>query len=792
MSEPVDPRCAPYCCDGCAAIAALLRDDQLGRYYDLRTEPVAPVRAVESPRDLAWLEAFEAQLVASPGTSRIVLDLQGIQCTACVWLLEELFRREAHAKRIEINVGVGRVSLLVGSGFALRDYVTRCARLGYRFAAPSTKNVAKNAERSSLVARLGVCAALAMNAMIFALPLYLGLSEGPTWQAFRWIAWGLSTASVLVGGSVFFRSAIAAIRCGVLHLDVPIALGIAAAYTGSTLHHLSGHDGSSYFDTVAIFIALMLFGRWLQERAVHRNRAMLLRDDGVERMPARRIQGERTEMIRCGEIQFEDELLVAPGEPVPVDARLLEDSASLSLDWIQGESEPRAYTRDELVPAGAFNAGDVAVRVRSQSDFAHSPLQALLQTGRAEDQGRATAWWQRLARGYVAGVLLAATVTLAWWWHVAGLTRALEIATAVLVVTCPCAFGLAAPLAYEITQSSLRRAGLFVRSAGFLDRSVAIKRIVFDKTGTITTGTLSLANPTVLATLSAPDRAVLEDMVSRTSHPRAMAVRDALTRETRNTLRFNQDTAVHEQAGKGLIARTPSGDEYLLGASAWVQTKAQSALTASPEALVFARNGQVLCELATEETLRPDAQHELRALADQGYELWLLSGDATSRVTRTACALGATSDVDAQDPRALRIGVVGDCSPEDKARWLAAHDHQDTLFIGDGVNDALAATQVFCAGTPTIDRPFMAARTDFYFTTAGLRPIRFALESGRALAKTHRRNLTAALAYNLLVLALATSGRMSPLLCAIVMPTSTLLFLLATWLQLRPGGHAWT
>ncbi len=778
-----DPKLAPYCCDGCGAVAALLRDEGLERYYDLRGgDSVAPSRSAEAPKDLAWIEPIEARIQSAKGIERVALDLQGIQCSACVWLLEELFRRAEGALRIELNPGLGHVSMLVQKSFDLRGYVMTAGRLGYRFGLPAKSGDSALPRRSGLVARLGVCVALAMNAMIFALPLYLGLSEGPTYVAFRWITFGLSTASVLVGGTVFFRSAWTALRKGILHLDVPIALGIIAAYSGSALHHLKGVDGAAYFDTVAVFIALMLFGRWMQERAIERNRQMLLADDGVEKLPARRINADSVEIIECRALKQGDRVLVAPGEPVLVDAVLRDLDASVSLDWIQGESAPRPVLQGEMVPAGAFNAGSRAMTLEVSTDFAASPLRALLGNAVRDDLARSTPWWQTLARWYVIGVLTLATAGLAGWWYFAGLSRALEVVTAVLVVTCPCAFGLAAPMGYEIAQSGLRRVGLFVRTAGFLDRATKVRRVVFDKTGTVTTGALEVTDVAPIEALDDSGRNILFNLVARSSHPRATAVRRALEKRAKSVGEssvFDGKLDVVEHVGKGLEVRLLDGTHYQLGSVDWV-LGAERAKQSPEGVLVFAKDNVVLSEVNTDEVLRPDAKREVAALEAEGYEVWLLSGDAPLRVKRTACALGIAEE-----------RAVGGCTPEDKAKWVEAHDRGDTLVVGDGVNDAPAVSRAFCAGTPAIDRPFLPARTDFYFTTAGLHPVRAALKTARMLARTNARNLTAALAYNVLVVALALAGGMSPLLCAVIMPASTLVFLLATWVQLGGSNAPW-
>ncbi len=232
---------------------------------------------------------------------------------------------------------------------------------------------------------------------------------------FRWLAL-LATASVAVGGSVFIRSAWRCVRRGVLHLDVPIALGVVLAFGASLWHFAAGHDGGVFFDTVATFIALMLTGRWLQERVVERNKAMLLASDGVDSLLARRVREGRVEVVPCGDLHAGDTVLVAPGDLIPAASTLDDASASCSLDWINGESAPRAFQRGALVPAGAFNLGVAAITLTAPPKT--SPTRA----SRRSCARRATppptrrappAWWQRLTRIYVLAVLALAALCFA-------------------------------------------------------------------------------------------------------------------------------------------------------------------------------------------------------------------------------------------------------------------------------------------------------------------------------------------------------------------------------------------
>lgn len=770
---PIAGDAGPYCCTGCEAVHGLLRAQGLTRYYDLRGESGTPVAAPPSSgHDLKWLEAIEARVAAAEGACRVELDVQGLHCAACVWLLGELFRRHPGALRDLVNPGVGRVELTVTRAFPLRAYVRDVESFGYAFGPPLKSEAPAS---RALVTRLGVCAALTVNAMIFSLPLYLGLRAGPIHSLFAWLSFLLALASVAAGGSVFLRSAWQSVRRRVVHLDLPIALGIVLTFAGSTWAFAVGRDGrGAYFDTLSTFITLMLAGRWLQERVLERNRRYLLASDGVEGMLTRRVRDGDVALVRCSDLSAGDVLLIAPGDVVPVDGDLLDDEASCSLDWISGESVPRAFARGETVPAGSFNVGQRAVRVRSSTDFAASPLVGLLRSPAPRaDAARATPWWRRLAAAWVAGVLSLAALGFVGWTVVTGdPRRAMEVATAVLIVTCPCAFGIATPMAYELVQAGLRRAGLFVRSPSFLDRATAVRRVVFDKTGTLTTGALRLANPGALGALAPENRAALYNLAVRSTHPKSLAVRAALSDAG---LRFDEALDVREQPGRGVEA-VVNGRLYRLGEPAW----ALGGLPGADCDVALSVEGSALALLRTAEVLRPDARAEVAQLVAEGREVWILSGDAPERVAAMAQVLGVPAE-----------RAVGGLTPEAKALWLEAHDLRDTLMVGDGINDALAVERAFCSGTPAIDRPFMPARTDFYVVSAGLRPVGLALRAAHALAEVHRRNLGIALAYNAVTVGLALAGRMSPLLCAVVMPASSLSILLATVASLSPRSPLW-
>jgi Cu2+-exporting ATPase len=777
----------PYCCEGCRTVAQILQDRGLLRYYDLRGERGVPIADARPSRGGGeWLSLLEADLATKSGLVPLQLDAQGLHCSGCVWLVDEMFRRTGTRGRAVTNPIRGTIDLFVTPDFPLRTFVEDVERLGYRLG-PRRRNEVG----SDLVLRMGVSIALAMNAMIFAIALYVGVEDRKLFWLFHGLAFALSLVSLAVGGSVFLRSAVRSLKSGLLHLDLPIALGLVLGYAGSAYSFFFDGARGAYFDTLTVFTALMLTGRFLRQRVLSKNRAQLLEDGGIEGLLARRlVAGERghdrVEIVSVSKIAKGDTLLVSPGDVVPVASTLLDASATISLDWITGESVPHGAVAGESILAGACASGGSAIRVRAEEAFEASALLELLRTPTVADrEGEATSPFERaLARGWVVGVLVAAAIGFgAWLVATHDVSRSLSIAIGLLVVTCPCAFGIATPLAQEIVLARLRKEGLLVRSTRFLERAASVTRVVFDKTGTLTTGELELSDRSQLLALAPDHRAVLYNLAARSSHPKSGALRVAIPSEDQ---RYDASLVSVETRGAG-VETTYGGRVYRLGSRSFVTSGSGAAADAAARAAVeggdvsFGVDGEILATFHTEEQLRSDARAEVGALRALGCDVEMLSGDKRDRALEAARAAG----IDAAHVRA-------DASPEDKADHIRAIDHGDTLMIGDGINDSLAVVAAHCSGTPASGRTFLAARADFYLLTAGLRPVRLALKGARAMKRTVRRNLALSLTYNAIAIGLAYAGLMSPLVCAVFMPASSLLTIFHTTRSLSKEGDSWT
>jgi Cu2+-exporting ATPase len=765
----------PYCCAGCRTVHHLLERGGLLRYYELRGQSAEPVAdAARDQGDHPWLEPIAAKLCASPGGETLTFKLQGMRCAACVWLVQELFARQPGGLGIAVNPGRGSAELRVRPEFPLLAFVREVEGFGYRFGEPGSADDTARRD-DELLLRTGICLALGGNAMMFAAAIYLGLADGPLYRLLHTLNFACATLAVLIGAPVFVRSALRALRARILHLDLPIAAGIVLTYSAAVWSFVSGNGRAAYYDSLATFIGLMLLGHWLKERIVLRNQRELLAESGAENVWARRVTAGRVELVRASALRAGDDLLVPAGDLVPVPSVLCADSAACSLDWINGESEPVAYTRGALIPAGAFNAGSAALRLRASVEFAESPLAALLARtqGHTHDGALRSQWFSGI---YVIGVLAAACAGLAYWTLSTGdLVRGLEVATAICVVTCPCAIGIATPLAHDLVLASLRRTGLFVRTPSFLDRALQVKRVVFDKTGTLTTGRLQLVDCAPLDALSGYQRDVLYTLVAGSAHPKSIALQHALQERD---ARFLTELATSEVPGAGMQG-TDSAHDYRLGQPAWVCGPERAAEPSRGD-LVFGVDGVPCCVLATAEVLRADARAELATLAARHYDTWILSGDSPARVTALARELGVDG-----------AHAIGGMSPDAKAQWIAEHDRGDLLMIGDGINDSLAVQRAFTSGTPSIDRAFMPWRTDFYFVTPGIAPIGRALAAARRLQRVVRGNQVFAVLYNVAAVAIALAGAMRPWMAAVLMPLSSIVVLAATSFVLSPRRRSW-
>ncbi len=718
----------------------MLKQEGFEHFYDLKSNQNLPPVSPQAMRqqDYGWLEAStiaaEATRANESVAAETMVSVQGISCMACIWLIERVFAKFG-GTQIDVDITRGELRMAWQPGtFQPVAFARELQRFGYLLGVARAD--AGQATDNNLERRTGVCGAFAMNAMAFSLPAYFGMpADFPFARWFDLVAAASATLALFVGGSYFAQRAWHALRAGVLHIDTPITLGILAAYAGSLIGWVSGAQGLKYFDFVAMFIFLMLGGRLVQQMAVARNRRRLLRDPSIP-------DAEMLDSLKAGE-----SFVVKPGQAVPVAAKLDDAHASISLEWINGESDSCTRTSGQLVPSGALNAGTRSLNATALESWRDSTLCQLLEARRGGDNRDLRL--EKLLRGYLIVVVLAGVIGALWWWqHTGDWTRAMQVMISVFVVSCPCALGVAAPLADDIAASRAERHGIFVRTLGLWKKLTSLRQVVFDKTGTLTLENPVLINPDALEALDASARQALRHLTSGNLHPVSRSLFDALGGTSESPL----NAEVIEEPGHGLHFKQDDR-------SVWSLSRPQDQ---SADA-IFTRDGQLMAAFRFRDALRAESLAQVDALQARGLRVSILSGDREPKVAAIAAQLHLARD---QWQHSM--------TPDQKAAWITTHEPQATLYIGDGANDSLAFDAASCAGSPVTGRSFLEHKADFYFLGHSMRFMSSLLD----IAATHRRAVHAVFAfsvtYNIITVIVGLMGHLNPLWAAILMPLSSL------------------
>jgi len=756
-----------FCCNGCRYVYHLIHNKGLDRFYELKDKTVPPVPSrVFHESDFHWLEEL-IRAQSEQDTAEIELQVQGISCVGCVWLIERIFSKAGGGLFIRVLANQGRVLIRwKPSQLDLISFAKELETFGYRLG-PDLEETRRR--RSPLLTRLGICAALAMNAMLFTLPFYLGMSPDDDLAGlFGWLTFLMATASILVGGTYFFKRSWRSLLLKEIHIDLPISIGLLAAFGGSLAGWVLGETTLLYFDFVTIFTALMLLGRFLQEQAIEKNRRAVLSTSTLsERWTV--LRNEEILQLAMEQIEPGDILMVRPGQVVPVQGRLEKSSAMIGLDWITGEGQPFLYKPGAHLPAGAINVSASPIQVASLQTWNDSPLKELIQV--SEQAFSPSAQLEQVIRIYILAVIGIAFLGSGIWWATgAGLAKAVQVGVSILVVSCPCAIGIALPLADELAIRMARAAGVFVRSGSLWHRLTRIRNLAFDKTGTVTLETPGLTNPDELEALSHEERGILWKMVSVSPHPASRAIRETLARLNPGLSADPGDGHVLETPGDGL-EYTDGKTVWRLGRPAWASPLAPVPVGCRSS---FSRDHLPLAHLSFQEEIRFDAATEIKQLKQRGLSVYLLSGDKPENVQRMAALIDIP----------LAHGVGGR-RPEEKAAWIREHQADTCLMIGDGANDSLAFGEAGCTGTPAVGGGILESKADFFFLGQNLRGIRKLLETSDRRRTAIRRLMAFTISYNLLAVGLALAGGMSPLVAAVIMPLSSITSLLLCSLTFR-------
>ncbi len=765
---------APYfCCAGCRSVYAIVKAAGLSGYYAQKDpDETTLVRPRVSQRRYQELDdpSFQAQnCKAGEGQASVELLLEGVHCSACVWLVERVGRVVPGVTSSRLDLSRSVVSLAWDPGKVTLSRIAQgLASLGYspHPLGESRAEASRQSDRALLL-RLGAAGAAAGNVMLMALALYSGAFSGmeAQYQAlFRWGSFVLATPTVFWAGGVLLRGGWAALRTRTPHMDLPVSVGILAGYAGGTFNTITGR-GEIYFDSLCTLIFLLLVGRYLQQSHHRRstNQSELLQAlspqsahliaDGAERdVPVKTLTSGAT-------------LRVGAGERIPADGLVLRGSGSVDTSLLTGEPLPIELRVADRVYAGTTcQSGEFWLKVEAAGG--DSRLGKLMASVEQQQQRRApiVRLADRVAGHFVVGILGIAALTLAYWLHVEP-RHAIDHTVALLVVTCPCALGMATPLAVTVALGRAAKAGILFKGGEFMEELARPAVIVFDKTGTLTVGQPELVAWMGEVSWQAPLRA----LEAHSAHPLARSIQRAFPE---NNLPVSD---VVELPQGGLRGRV-DGRELLVGAPALVQRElgelpAWAAKMVEEHArscrtpVLLAAGGAVRAVLAFGDAVRPEARENLERLARLGYRFEILSGDHQRVVDAVAEELG----IEAESARGGR-------APEDKLKRVQQlrDEGLGVIMVGDGVNDAaaMAAASVGVAVHGGAETCLRAA--DIFATRSGLSPLTAAVIGSRRTLSAIRRGIVISLTYNVVGVGLAALGILSPLVAAIMMPLSSI------------------
>ena len=712
--------------------------------------PVVPLTGEEAQH---WITK------AGPGRSRIEFIVPEANCVACIGGIEPSLNAIPGVVGARVNITAQRVAVVWRDGEAEPDqFMQALADLGYTarpFDPRENGVLSEQEEGKALLRALAVAGFAAGNIMLLSVSVWAG-ADGATRDLFHWISAFIALPTVFYSGRPFFSSALAALRHGRVNMDVPISLGVLLA-TIMSLYETLHHSEHAFFDAAVTLLFFLLAGRTLDHMMRARARSAISNLTLLMPQAATIVENGMARIVPASALKKDMILLVAVGERFAADGVVAEGTSELDRSVVTGEAVPEVVKPGADVQSGTMNlSAPLKVRITAVGDDTFIAELMRLMAVAEQSQSRYVQIADRLAKHYAPTVHTAAGITLVGWllyshnWHMA-----LMNAIAVLIITCPCALGLAVPAVQVVATGLLFRRGIMVKDGAVLEKLSQVDTVVFDKTGTLTMGQPVLVNR---ADVAQGDLALAAGLAQQSRHPLSKAVVRAAALAGVTPVDVG---TVQEIPGSGLEAKV-KGKTVRLGNRLWC------GLGEAPEAasmeFVLTRNGKLVQIFSFEDELRPDAALAVTKLKDAGLRVMLLSGDRPAAVERLAGLLGIAEFAARQ-------------TPEEKLNRVAAlqAEGRKVLMVGDGINDAPALAAGFTSMAPATASDIGRTAADTVFFGHSL----LAVSDGRTLAAksqaTVRQNFMLALVYNALAVPIAVFGFVTPLIAAVAMSTSSIL-----------------
>lgn len=788
VDRTIDGHERSFCCHGCASVCEVIHQSGLNHFYKLSPDTERP--AAKGLADLKASEFYDydevqADFVADLGQQRnITLMSDSIHCAACIWLIEHTLANMDGVLQANVNFTNKQIKIRWDNEqIKLSQIIQRLNQIGYDakpYDASESEQAYRKANRD-LLYRLGFAGFALMNAMWFSVALYTGAREDGEYRSyFYFVLFLLAGVTLVYSAQPFFKGAWKSLKAKTAGMDVSISLGLLVTYFYSTWIMLNPEAGQAFFATVIDLTFLLLIGRYLE--AISKNKALDSTRRLMELQPkmARQLDDQGEKILPVRMLKLGDRVMVRPGDKFPVDGRVVEGMGNVNESMLSGESREVYKQVDSQVSAGTINL-DGALTIEVENKLEHTRLGRIIHLVEEAQGSKASIQCQaeKIMPWFVTVTLVLAAASFTYWMFNGSLEIAIMAGTTVLIITCPCALGLATPMAMAVAAGVSARNGILIKNSVVLETLNDIDHFVFDKTGTLTKGQMKWVEQAWAQGIDPEDYLPrIAQLEQKSEHSLARAIVNHVDKKCSDWRQAPIELKNFKASpGCGVEAEI-NGSAMRIGTRVWLeqqQIKIPPALIdiehqqaeLSRTSVWVADGDEVIGVVFIEDELREDAMDIIQSLKQRGKQVTLLSGDRKEVAHRVAQQLGG-------------MDVIAEVLPEDKNAQIKRLQQQGdrVAMVGDGVNDApaLARADVGFA---------LGGGTDVSMDSADIILLHnklMAIDTSLALAtrtlKTVKQNIAMSIAYNITMVPLAMAAMLTPLIASITMPLSGLAVIL--------------
>ena len=757
-----------FCCKGCQGIYHLLSDEGLESFYEKvgNTTLTPPTNQYEDSSNFdarAFYDKFVK--VNKDGFNQVSLIIEGIHCSACVWLNEKALHKMDGVIEANINFTSNKATIVwTEELLKLSDIINMIRAIGYNAFAYDTslQEAHANAQRREYYQRIIVAIFFSMNIMMIAVAQYSGYFTGITQEMktiFNIAEGILSTPVLLYSGWIFFRGAYYGVKNKVVNMDILVATGASLTYLYSiyiTIFEL----GEAYFDSVAMIITFVLVGKFLE--VLSKKSAADTLDLIAKQIPSEVniLQDGKIVACKLGNVGIGDIVVVSSGEKVLLDGKIIEGEGSFDESNLTGESEPIYKSIGDKVVSGTVSI-DADIHFQATKDFEHSTLSSLvsLLESAINKKPRIEQLANKLSEYFSSIILGLSLVTfIVWWLWPHSFDVAFMVGISVIVIACPCALALATPVATLVGLSLGAKRGILFKEAAQLETMAKVDTIVLDKTGTITVGKPEVINETIYKDF---DKVTLYSLVKRSNHPVAKGIAQYLKHDAMDEYILDEYTQV---PASGITAK--HNEHILLGGNVKliVENGLVSNYVSDNTLFYFAVDGEVVAIYELRDTIKDNAKTIVENFKNRNIDVIMLTGDNKDIASIIASEVGITNFLSEQ-------------TPEDKSNFIEKlHEENKTVvMVGDGVNDILALANADIGIVMGNGSDIAVDVSDVVLLNDSLKSLEDAFKISRTTYGLIKQNLGISLLYNAITIPLAMLGYVIPLVAAISMSLSSLL-----------------